>query len=233
MRSNFKMRSAEASKKGSNTKQKIDIKPYLNEIADILNIEIPAIKSVACLYNNPQKNRIEAQLDLNISEIPANASFNGAYVPDDRPIIYIAEKIPVVTPNNSLFFANLSDGERLFLLTHELRHIWQKKYHNDMYGYNAVNTETITDISEIDADAFALSYVFSEKTPFTANDISNIQSELCLQATADKGARWERAKELSDEYKFGNFEKVMDVKTSTDQKTVNDAMKILKLKGLI
>lgn len=95
------------------------------------------------------------------------------------------------------------EAEKLFEITHELRHVWQKTYHEDLYyKKNAVELEVVQDIAEIDADGFALAYVFSDRTPFSYEDFPNMSEEIVLQATVDGGARFKRATEIAEEYGF-------------------------------
>lgn len=119
-------------------------------------------------------------------------------------IIMISRKYEIVDfKDGSIHFRNKTAAEKLFEITHELRHVWQKTYHEDLYyKKNAVELEVVQDIAEIDADGFALAYVFSDKTPFSYEDFPNMSEEIVLQATVDGGARFKRATEIAEEYGF-------------------------------
>ena len=210
-----------------------EFKKYVREIEKILQIEAPSIQSVACIFE--YNNQIMAQIEFIRSEIPENVNYNGAYYLDENDLIIIARKYPKVDyKTQELKFKNLTLAENLFSIAHELRHAWQKKYHEDIYyKTNAVNLENINDIAEIDADAFAIAYVFSKMTPFTSEDFPNHLSEICIQGKLDGGKRWERAHKLSYEYHFGNADKIDEAKNGADEEEVNYFVGMAKLNGLI
>ena len=141
-----------------------DINAYKKEIVELLGIESVEIQSVACIYES--NNQLLAQLEFNRDEIPADAHFDGAYYLDDRNLILLSRKIPVVDfETQTLHFKNVTDAENLYSVAHELRHVWQRKFHPDTYyNFNAIGMEVIDDIAEIDADGFALAFVFSDRT---------------------------------------------------------------------
>lgn len=216
-----------------------NIAAYVEEITTILNINMPHVQKVALLFEayNPQykQNMVMAQQELRQKEIPADAQFSGAYYFDDRNLIILTEKYPVTDfYTATTHYEDLTDAEHLFHIAHELRHVWQKKYHEgEYYKKNAVAYEVINDPAEVDADAFALAYVFAKKSAFTVKDIPNVSGEICLQATADKGKRWSRAAKLSDDYGFESNEKIAEVKASADMKKIRIMVNHLKLNGII
>ena len=92
------------------------------------------------------------------------------------------------------------DVDIIFTLLHELRHFWQYKYEREKYyGMpNAVTEEDhLSDISEIDADAFALAYgIF-------VLGYKNEEIPMLFQAQygLDKGKRKKRAQKIFAEFK--------------------------------
>ncbi len=181
---------------------------YLKDIAQILKIIIPEIAFVQCLYDDGE--HIVGHIKIVEDEIPEYANFQGANYLDDRNCIVMSLKRAVFDHEKSIIhFVDQSPAEYLFNFAHELRHVWQKEYHEDMYyKKNSVGMEAIYDIAEIDADAFALAYIFSNRTPYTASDMSNQKLEIGLQGTLDNGARWKLAEELSYKYGFEGREKI-------------------------
>ncbi len=216
-------------------KDAMDIFPFIKDIEDILQITTPKIVSTACIfegYNAQYKqNVVMSQTEFHQDEIPKDAQYIGAYYLDDRDTILIGRKYATLDyGSNTLQFKDLTRAETLFLLTHELRHVWQKKYAADTYyKKNALHMEVINDVAEIDADAFALAYVFSDRTPFTYEDVVTISEETYLQATADKGKRWKRAEEISKEYGFNCTDKLEEFKANIDRERINKLIKIMKL----
>ncbi len=93
--------------------------------------------------------------------------------------------------------------------------------------------EVIDDIAEIDADGFALAFVFSGRTPYTKADMPNAFEDVCLQATIDGGKRWIRAHEISADLGFGKTEKIDVAKDSVDYKKINHLIMIMRLNGMI
>lgn len=206
---------------------------YINDISEILGIDVPIIQSVACLYEH--QGLIQAQEEFRRNEIPEQAQFYGAYYLDDENKIILPRKCVVTDFNTgAIHFKNHTKAEHLFILTHELRHVWQKKFHEEKYyKHNAVGMENINDIAELDADAFAIAYLFSAKTPFTSDDLPSEIEEICLQAMADNGKRWERAEKLSADYGFGNSEKILVTKNSVDQDKLKRVIAFMKLNTMI
>ncbi len=220
-------------------KKRMDISPFIKDIEDILQITAPNIMSTACIfegYNAQYKqNVVMTQTEFNQDEIPEDAQYIGAYYLDDKDIILIGRKYPKLDHgSNTLQFKDLTSAEILFLLAHELRHVWQKKYAAETYyKKNALHMEVVNDIAEIDADAFALAYVFSKCTPFTYEDVATISEETYLQATVDKGKRWKRVEEVSKEYGFDCTDKLEEFKANIDRDHINKLIAIMKLNKAI
>ena len=193
-----------------------DINAYKKEITDLLEIENTEIQSVDCIYES--NNQVMAQLEFNRDEIPADARFNRAYYLDNKNLILLSRKVPVADfETQTLHFKNVTEAENLYSVAHELRHVWQRKYHPDTYyNFNAIGMEIINDIAEIDADAFALAFLFSDRTSYTKADMPNTLEDVCLQATIDGGKRWTRAYEIAVELGFGKTEKIDDAKEMAD-----------------
>ncbi len=223
----------------STDKKKMDISPFIKDIEDMLQITSPKILSVACIFEtfSPEhkKNMVMAQPEFRRDEIPENAQFSAAYYMNDSDTILIGRKYPEPDfDTQTLHFKNLTSVDTLFFLAHELRHVWQKKYAAETYyKKNALNMEMIHDIAEIDADAFSFSYVFSDRTPFTYKDVITISEEICLQATADNGKRWQRVEEISKEYGLNCADKLEELKTNVDHDRINYLITIIKLNRMI
>ena len=211
--------------------KKIDF--YIKDIARLLDVEIPPIQKVALLYES--EGLVRGQLEFRENEIPEDAQYSGAYYLDKDNILILTQKYPLTDFYTAdINYVDLTDAEQLFHIAHELRHVWQKQYHENIYyKKNAVSYEIINDPAEVDADAFALAYVFSKNSPFTVKDIPNVCEEICLQATADNGKRWSRATKLSAEYCFESTEKLEEVKASADSNKIRIIVDYLNINGLI
>lgn len=211
----------------------LGIEYFINNIADLLKINCPTIQSVGCVYES--NGQVQVQIEFRKSELPTDAQYYGAYYLDEKDLILVPRRYPEASFEDlTLHFKKVTEAENLFTIAHELRHVWQKKYHENVYyKTNAINMEVINDISEIDADAFAISYIFSNQTPFTYADMPNGLEEICLQATADNGKRWKRSYELVTEYEFKNSEKIEDAKQNVDYDKINNYISIMKLNKMI
>lgn len=203
-----------------------NIKPYIEDAATILQVEIPAMQYVDILfesnYCNGQYGARKVQgVEVGYKdEIPSDASFLGAWYDDGKHKIILANFYPDRNETTGeRFYVKKSPAEHLYTLAHELRHVWQKKFHADeYYQKNAVGMEVINDPAEIDADAFAIAYVFTKKTPFTERDLPTIVSDLRSIGVLDKGQRWRKAMELSTAYGFGAIEKISLAGGSSEKK---------------
>ena len=216
----------------ANTAEK-DINDYIKDITDLLGIECPHIQSVACIFETNEQ--IMAQREFRRSELPKDAHYHAAYYFDDRNLIILPRKFPVADiETQTLHFKTVKDAENLYSVAHELRHVWQKKYHPDIYyKHNAIGMEVINDIAEIDADAFAIAFIFSDRTSYTEADMPNALGDVCLQAKADGGKRWKRAYEIAEEFGFKNTEKIDAAKNSADYEEIERLIALMKQGGMI
>ncbi len=229
----------EIPKMESPKKEKIDISPFITDVEEILQITHPTIHICACIYEafNPAygQNMVMSQEKFYRDELPKDAMFHGGYYFDDRDLILLARKSPQVDfYTGNLWFKNMTSAEMLFNHAHELRHKWQKEYAADIYyRRNALHLEVIDDIAEVDADAFAYLYVFSDRTPFTYKDFDGETEEKCMQATLDNGKRWKRIRELSKQYDFNCDKKLGEFKDNADWESVNRKIFIMKQNRLL
>lgn len=205
----FKSTSKASLKSFIATQKKKNLLSIAKSISEILEIAYPKIEFVDCIFKSAKG--IDIQKTLCFDELPSNAQcfqgyFNGK--------VSIALKAPVygTSSKNLIGFKDVTIFEQLFFIAHELRHIWQKQYHADLYyQVNAHGSDVIMDISEIDADAFALLFIFSDLIDFKPLEPDNLS--YCFNAFwaytyLDDGARLERAKELSKQYNWGNWERI-------------------------
>lgn len=216
-----------------------NINTCIKDIENLLKITCPKIQSVACIYDSymPEygQNMVQAQKILCVDMIPKDAKFCASYYMDNIGTIILGKKLPERNyTDDSLVFKDLTNAEKLFFISHELRHVWQKRYAAEKYyKINAIEYEVIDDISEVDADAFAMSYVLSAHSPFTHKDMPTLSEEICLQATADNGKRWDKAAEISDEYGLDSTSKIEEMKSNADNDRINNLITIMKLNGMI
>ncbi len=211
-----------------------DINKYLDDVKTILKIDIPPIQNVACIFETfmPEygERKVIALKELRLSDIPSDAAFSAAYYADNNTIL-----ITDTYPNGvrgSLQFGHIKSAEKLYFIAHELRHVWQKKYAaSTYYSTNAVGYEVINDPAEIDADGFALSFIFSKNSPFAYRDVNMIAEDIILQATLDRGKRWERAVEISKEYGFECEKKLEEFKSCVDPNKIREYINQLLLTG--
>ncbi len=123
--------------------------------------------------------------------IPQTNTYIGAFF-DTHNTIYITRKFPIFTNKNQVQFDDLQFNDQSYLLIHELRHIWQQILFDLYYAYNARGFEVLDDISEIDADAFALLFLFSGLVTEFYLQPKNLSATFCsvfAQAKLDKNAR--------------------------------------------
>lgn len=220
-------------KKGDSTTSEMDAISPIKEIENLLKIQSPKICSVACIFESNEQ--VIVQKEFCEEELPPDAKFYGAYFLDDSNLILLTQKMPEPDfETGQVHYRTISNAEKLYFLSHELRHVWQKKYHADkFYNYNAVGMEVLEDSAEIDADAFAIAFLFSDRTPFTEKDVPELAEEICLQATIDNGKRWSNAYKLSEEFGFGKREKIDSLKGSADYKKINSLIRLMKINGMI
>ena len=188
---------------------------YINEIEKILKIESITVIPVVCIYGSQGYTYI--QTDFGSNDYPNDARFDCGYY-DEKNSVYIAHMISdsgCGIPN----FRVLTEAEKLFVIAHELRHVWQKKHDAKTYfKTTALGLESLEDIAEIDADAFAYCYSFSDKTPFSQNDLDFFAEELSLRIALDNGKRMKRISELEKEYGLSCNEKLSELRHNILQK---------------
>lgn len=198
-----------------------EFKEHVKEIVKMLNIDIPTIQSVAYLFVDAAgyTNRVSEFIR---SAVPNNVNFIGGYSSEETGIIYLARRVPTFSPSDlQPRFKKLTMAESIYIIAHELRHSWQNMYHKQLYyNYNARNFDIIDDISEIDADAFAIAYVFSNKTNYFAKDFPNQIDEICLQCALDGGKRWNQSYKLAKEYGLTELGKIEAAKESGDKTAI-------------
>lgn len=213
-------------------KRHMNITPFVEDIAKLLVIELPKIESWSCLFL--EDGQIQTQREFRRDELPEDTTYYRSFYFDKRNLIVIARKYLRVDLGNGIRrFRNKASAEQLFDLAHELRHVWQKTYHEDVYyEKNAIQLEVIRDKAEIDADAFAFSYVFSDRTPFTWEDFPNLAEEIVLYATLDEGERWSRTAELAGEYGFKTGTKLEDLKNNVDGEKIAAAVQLIAVEKL-
>lgn len=198
-------------------------------VSKILKIDCPKIEYVDCLYDTP-----DGICSVNapyLDTIPQTNTYIGAFF-DTHNTIYITRKFPIFTNKNQVQFDDLQFNDQAYLLIHELRHIWQHKYYFDLYyAYNARGFEVLDDISEIDADAFALLFLFSSLVTEFDLQPKNLSATFCsvfAQAKLDKNARINQAKKLSKEYTWGDWNKLSDFNAQVCIKNFDLYKKILR-----
>ncbi len=200
---------------------------YVKDISGILDIPYPDIRFVHFLYRTYSDDSgwspIVAQLDSEKEKLPANPSFLGAYYDDTYNTIFISLNHMVYdSKHNQMSFISLTGADCIYILAHELRHVWQFNYEKEKYySSNAIDMEAIQDESEIDADAFALAYVFSDKTSVSHKDLKANLQQIHLQGTLDNGKRWDKAKDLKTLYGLSGMDKLNDVRDAIDTDCIN------------
>lgn len=191
-------------------------------LANILEIEIPQLILMDCLYES--NGMIKGQKRMNSAIIPEDASFCDGFYRDST--IFLTKKCAKI--DWSLEKKDYEESyfeEMKFNLAHEMRHAWQKKYHSETYyEHNATKLEVVMDKAEIDADAFALLYTFSKNSDVAEENIPHLTEQLCIADMLDQGKRWEKAKALCKKYDFADYEKVLAVKESKPWKVLHDSV---------
>ena len=192
---------------------------FCREVADLLQIDLPQINFYGLIYTS--QGIVQCQFNFDANSLPHDTEPHGAYYFDDRNLIIISSNIPRLERKGKGFIYTYKEAtmaEMIFICCHELRHVWQRKYHDGLYyGHNAVGDEILNDIAEVDADAFALAYVFST-TDYKVKDLPTQLQQVSLQATLDHGKRWKRSKLLYKEYRFGNPSEITKLKHQLDLK---------------
>lgn len=164
-----------------------NIEIYMNEIADILQIEIPEYHFVPYMADTSEGHMILEEYEPRYLN-----NYVLAYNYDNQPLIHFGIYNPM---SQSL----IGEGFMLYTIAHELRHEWQKKYHYDLYygKQNAVGIETINDPSEIDADAFAMAYM-RQKTSYAISEFFDDNTRCFFEF--DGKQRYDRVKLIENGY---------------------------------
>lgn len=166
-----------------------NILPHLNEVKAILKIDVSEIIIVPYLVDN---NGVIEVMDDTYYDIKGQGIvYNIGFYNNENGILYISYY-------NHYSKEPFSESEILITIIHELRHRWQAEYKYDKYynGNNAVGIEHVSDISEIDADAFSVAYMNSKTSYEKRNYMWNMNVFLAM----DGGNRKERINELRIEY---------------------------------
>lgn len=170
-----------------------EIMKVFNEVTIFLGIKGLNIRIVPYIYNSPT---IYA---MGISSMPVEGVLveeycKGSFIESENTI-YLA-RYALVDDMHSLMF---DDKDIIESMLHEIRHVWQKQYHEDIYyaGSNAIsNEEHMDDISEIDADAFALAYTLC----VLGYENEDLSFDMGYKYMNDGGKRKQRVCEIVEEY---------------------------------
>lgn len=162
------------------------VQNHLDDAAALLDVTLPPIHVVPYMVDNG------IHFFLSDGKLGNDLSYYTGYFDPNTEEIFVGRYNPQTKHLHT-------DEEMLFTALHELRHVWQKRHHEDIYydEPNAVAYETIFDNSEVDADAFAIAYL-QQRTAFEkkAYMTENITNYLLL----DGGRRIIRTKELKNLY---------------------------------
>ena len=168
-----------------------EIHQQLIAASKFLNVQLPSIYLVDYMANIEDENgnmMLCAMDSIGVNDAPIDAGYVLAHFDHNSHIILHGMYVPYHK-------RELTDAERLFLLLHELRHLWQFAYHSDAYysAPNAVNElEHLNDLSEIDADAFALAYMRTHTT-YPETDYFPLVGTMFV---CDSGQRFLRTEEV-------------------------------------
>ena len=210
-----------------------DALQFISDIENLLKIQCSKIVPVAQIFDFDGICYFLKELDTKC--IPEGAQYKGACYRPDLDLVFMSTYYPV--PDFETFelkYTPLTVAEYLFYLAHECRHIWQKKYEEKtFYKKNAIGLEHFHDPAEIDADAFALAYVFSDRTPYTFADLPNVIQDIQLDNAVDHGERWARANEMAITFDLKSNEKIDAAMTCGDKDKISFLVGILKLSGKI
>ena len=202
----------------SGTEQKV--LSFCKDVANLLQIDLPQFRFYGLIFTS--QGSVQCHFSFDEASLPPDAEPHGAYYFDDLNLIVISTTRPKLVRRGKKYVYQYEDAtlaELIFTCCHELRHVWQKKYLEEKYyGHNAIGNEVIDDIAEVDADAFALAYMFSDHTPFKLKDLPAQMQQVGLQADLDKGKRWKRAKQLYKEYGFGSASEIIKLENQVKLK---------------
>lgn len=119
---------------------------FVVNVCTLLNTDVPNIAIGNIMPSiNPDTGEVSEQMakTWTLEDLPSL----------DKPLIYIGVKYPNGKPlEDNILLAGV--------IAHEIRHLWQKKYHASEYAEIAKGfTDSLYNPAEIDADAFAIAYV--------------------------------------------------------------------------
>lgn len=195
-------------------RKKIDIQhkdstnEYINLSANILDIKPPAIIDVGFIFDSHfydgkehNERRVILQIKFKPEELPYDAYPYAAFYDDSSNNIYISKHGIFLNEKIEIKYCKFTEAERLFHILHEFRHVWQHTYQYEVYyTTNAIREEIIDDIAEIDADAFAIAFLFSTLTPFKLKDLPYHIQQIGMLLSFDDGKRKKRAIEIAKKY---------------------------------
>lgn len=184
---------------------------YIDDVVNLLQIKKITLSTCACMFQdtNTHETSIYPYFLPKIDTIADNTETIAGYVDGDSGMIYIARYIRWAKDNKKPSFELLSEAELLLNTLHELRHLWQaENIPEEYYATTAYGLEHQHDSTEIDADAFAYAYIFSDKTPYSWNDMPLQKMNHIINTVISKdyaAYREQRARELATEYNFKNY----------------------------
>lgn len=173
-----------------------DVMKAFNEATLFLGVKDLNIRIVPYIYNSPTIYAM-GYASTPVKGVLIEEYCKGSFIEKENTI-YLARYAPVDEIHSLAF----DDTDIIESMLHEVRHVWQKEYHEDIYyaGDNAIsNEEHMEDISEIDADAFALTY-FLFVLGYENEDLS---FDMGYKYISDGGKRKQRTCEIVEEYGFG------------------------------
>ncbi len=173
-----------------------EISNVFDEACKFLGISNIRIRIVPYIYNSPTIYAMGYAASP-VEGVLVEEYCKGSFI-EQESTIYLA-RYALVDKSHCLMF---DDKDIIESMLHEIRHVWQKEYHENIYyaGENAIsNEEHMEDISEIDADAFALAY-FLFVLGYENEDLS---FDMGYKYISDGGKRKQRACEIVEEYRFG------------------------------
>ena len=132
--------------------------PYSNMYRELYNLAAPIsnLLKIKCPVFSLEKDEPE--------KWKARGLISAAITYNPKDILRLYNAISLLKIRNFLivvFQANIYYGTWLTgLVAHELRHVWQQTYHIDIYNKHASSyDDALFNLSEIDADAFAIWYL--------------------------------------------------------------------------
>lgn len=124
------------------------IRPNLELAAQMLGVDLPAIQLVPYM--------VDYAGDFMVFDAPCHELEQG----DPALGRYISDDLVLVGCYDPVTYEELADAEILVICLHELRHMHQHTYQPEIYGKtNTWGIDSVYDISEIDADAWAMAYM--------------------------------------------------------------------------